>query len=196
MRTTGNSGEVTSFIDTVLLFPFHARVVRISLALLCLSLASCASPPPKPYQVQKPGSLPIALDHQFEFRKTKEYFLDPLPPRVTAQTDLSVSFERNYRTYGAITALDQHQLFGTYFDFFWVARRNADVRIRLEYRQEKLHAFVQAREASYPHARGHHRTEFAIIGDDYFDDGRVIAWRALLIVNGKVVAINRSYLWE
>ncbi len=28
------------------------------------------------------------------------------------------------------------------------------------------------------------------------EDGRVIAWRALLIENGKIVAENRSYLWE
>ena len=60
--------------------------------------------------------------------------------------------------------------------------------MRLEYRQEKLHAFVQAREVHYPQARGHHETEFAIIGDDFFDDGRVIAWRASLIVDGRIVA--------
>ncbi len=72
----------------------------------------------------------------------------------------------------------------------------ADVRVRLEYRQEKLHAFVQAREVSYPHARGHYKTEFAIIGDDFFDDGRVIAWRAALIVDGRIVATRQSYLWE
>ena len=98
--------------------------------------------------------------------------------------------------YGAITALDQHQRFGNYFDFFWRARRAADVRVRLEYRQEKLHAFVQAREVHYPRARGHHKTEFAIIGDDFFDDGRVIAWRASLIVDGRIAAVTRSYLWE
>jgi hypothetical protein len=55
---------------------------------------------------------------------------------------------------------------------------------------------VQAREVDYPSARGHYQTEFAIIGDDFFDDGRVIAWRALLIVDGRIVAMRRSYLWE
>ena len=117
-------------------------------------------------------------------------------PRLTGQVDPSVVFERNYRMFGAITALDQHQRFGTYFDFFWRARRKADVRVRLEYRQEKLHAFVQAREVRYPEAHGHYKTEFAIVGDDFFDDGRVIAWRASLIVNGRIVAVTRSYLWE
>jgi len=72
----------------------------------------------------------------------------------------------------------------------------ANVTVRLEYRQEKLRSFVQAREISYANATGNYKTEFAIIGDDYFQDGRVIAWRCLLIENGHIVAENRSYLWE
>jgi hypothetical protein len=183
-------------IDTGALFPFDARVVRILLACSCLALASCAAPIPKPYQVENPKPPPVALDPDFEIRKTQEYFLDPAAKPLTGQTDASVVFERGYRLFGAITALDQRQRFGTYFDFFWRARRTADVRVRLEYRQEKLHAFVQAREVHYLGVRGTHRTEFAIIGDDFFDDGRVIAWRASLIVNGRTVATKRSYLWE
>ena len=171
-------------------------MVRILLALFCLALASCAGTIPKPYQVENPKPLPVALDREFELLKTQQYFLDPVAKPLTGQTDASVAFERGYRMYGAVTALDQHQRFGNYFDFFWRARRDADVRVRLEYRQEKLHAFVQAREVHYPHARGHHRTEFAIIGDDFADDGRVLAWRASLIVDGRIVATTRSYLWE
>ena len=170
--------------------------MRILPAVFCLALAGCAATPPQPYQVEKPQSLPVVLDKDFEIRKTKEYFLDPMPQQITTQTDASVSFERTYRMFGAITALDARARFGTYFDFFWRARRDADVKVRLEYRQEKLHAFVQVREARYPHARGHHKTEFAIIGDDYANDGRVTAWRASLIVNGRIVALTRSYLWE
>jgi hypothetical protein len=169
--------------------------VRIPLAVFCFILASCATSP-KPYQVEKPQPLRIALEKDFEFRKIKQYFLDPAARPLSGQIDPSVSFERSYRMYGAITALDQRQRFGNYFDFFWVARRAAHVRVRLEYRQEKLHAFVQAREVDYPDGEGHHQTEFAIIGDDFFDDGRVIAWRALLIVDGRIVAMRRSYLWE
>ena len=81
-------------------------------------------------------------------------------------------------------------------DFFWRVKRPANVTIRLEYRQEKLRSFTQAREISYPNAKGNHKTEFTIIGDDYLQDGRVTAWRCLLIENGKIVAENRSYLWE
>jgi len=68
--------------------------------------------------------------------------------------------------------------------------------VRLEYRQEKLHEFVQAQEVSYANVHGNHKTEFKVIGDDYFDDGRVTAWRCVLIENGRIVAENRSYLWK
>ncbi len=110
--------------------------------------------------------------------------------------DAPIVFERQYRLYGAVTGLDQRQRFGNYFDFFWRAKRPSDVTVRLEYRQEKLHEHVQAQEITYRNVRGTHKTEFKVIGDDYFDDGRVIAWRCLLIANGRIVAENRSFLWE
>ncbi len=170
--------------------------MKFLLAAFCLLFAACAGTPPKAYQVEKPKPLPIALDRDFAFRKTKLYYLEDHPKPIVGLVDASIGFERSYRLYGAITALDQHQRFGNYFDFFWLARRQDDVTVRLEYRQEKLHAFVQAREVRYPQAKGHHKTEFAVIGDDYSDDGRVFAWRASLIVNGRIAAVARSYLWE
>jgi len=164
----------------------------------------------EPRVLARVNPLPVALDSDFEFRKTKLYFLSETglqqfgprnssmvpSSRGTADTDASVSFERQYRLHGAVTQLDQRQRFGNYFDFFWRARRNADVTVRLEYQQEKLHAHVQAQEFSYPNARGSHKTAFKVVGDDYLEDGRVIAWRCLLIENGRIVAEERSYLWE
>ena len=95
-----------------------------------------------------------------------------------------------------MTKLDQHQRFGDYLDFFWRTRRPADLTVHLGYRQEKLHAHVQAQEISYSNVRGSRKTEFKVIGDDYFDNGRIIAWRCLLIENGRAVAENRSFLWR
>jgi hypothetical protein len=154
----------------------------------------------------KVDPLPVALSDDFQFRKTKLFYLSEAPTKTrksalsSAQNlgiaEASMNFERTYRMYGAITGADQHQRFGNYFDFFWRAKRPANVTVRLEYRQEKLRSFVQAREMTYANAKGNHKTEFAVIGDDYFNDGRVISWRCLLIENGRIVAENRSYLWE
>ena len=185
--------------------------------ILFWSVSIRAAEEPKVLAKVKP--LPVALDRDFEFRKTKLYFLNDKPltqkglrtaagskpgklgsttPSSKSATiqDASITFERQYRLFGAVTGLDQHQRFGDYFDFFWRAKRAADLTVRLEYRQEKLHSFVQAQEISYPNARGNHKTEFKVVGDDYFDDGRVMAWRCLLIENGRIVAENRSYMWE
>ena len=162
--------------------------------------------------------LPTALSDDFQFRKTKLYLLTetvaiggqtslgtgkggklsstaPSSKSTTVQ-DASIRFERPYRLFGAVTKLDQRERMGNYFDFFWKARRPADLTMRLEYRQEKLHAHVQGQEISYSNARGSHKTEFRVVGDDYFDDGRVTAWRCLLIENGRIVAETHSYMWE
>jgi hypothetical protein len=173
----------------------------------------------EPRIVEKISPLPMALSNDFEFRKTKLFFLSDKPPKpgegarktssslggksnnspsqkTATMQDAPITFERQYRLFGAVTALDQHQRFGNYLDFYWRAKRPSDVTVRLEYRQEKLHEHVQAQEISYRNVRGTHKTEFKVIGDDYFDDGRVIAWRCLLIENGRVVAENRSFMWQ
>ena len=189
-----------------------------SLAIAILAISGFAgAAQEEPRLLAKVTSLPVALNKDFDFRKTKLYFLsdqvqrgqgkrasaalkgsgvnDPNSKSATSQ-DVSITFEREYRLFGAVTNLDRRQLYGNYFDFFWRAKRPADVTVRLEYRQEKLHAQVQAQEISYANVRGTHKTEFKVIGDDYLDDGKVIAWRCLLIENGTVVAENRSFLWE
>jgi hypothetical protein len=187
------------------------------LILLTLGVSSQAAPE-EPRIVEKVTPLPVALDKDFEFRKTKLFFLSEKAPKagekarqttstfgskstspsqkVATLQDAPITFERQYRMFGAVTLLDQRQRLGNYFDFFWRAKRPSDVTVRLEYRQEKLHEHVQAQEISYRNVHGTHKTEFKVIGDDYLDDGQVIAWRCLLISNGRIVAENRSFMWE
>ncbi len=81
-------------------------------------------------------------------------------------------------------------------DFFWRAKRPATITVRLEYRPETLHGATQAREVTYPNAKGSHKTDFAIIGDDFLTDGRILSWRCLLIEKGRIVAETKSYLWR
>jgi len=162
------------------------------------------------------GKYPVALNSDFEFRKFKIYTLgqDPyitglktptpgdtskkggLSRSKTVDQEASLMFERSYRLQGAVTALDQRQRFGQYFDFFWRAKRPADVTVRFEYKLEKLKAFVQAKEQTYQNVNGTNQTEFRVVGDEYFDDGGVLAWRCLLIEHGRIVAEKRSFLWD
>ena len=192
--------------------------VALSVLALFAFIASGKPAPVEPRIVARVTPLPVALDKDFEFRKTKLFIISNKPSR-TGQSgrqstssiskksnspgqktatlqDVPITFERQYRMFGAVTSLDAHQRFGNYFVFFWRAKRPSDVTVRLEYRQEQLHEHVQAQEISYQNVHGTHKTEFKVIGDDYFDDGEVIAWRCLLISNGRIVAENRSFMWQ
>ncbi|MFZ1218342.1 MAG: hypothetical protein WAO00_03575 [Chthoniobacterales bacterium] len=177
------------------------------------NLVAANASKPTPKILPRVNPLPTALNDDFQFRKTKLFLLSENPPKAKKSfsqalasgnpnnptagiAEASLGFERTYRLYGAITTADRNQRYGNYFDFFWRVKRPAHVTVRLEYRQEKLRSFVQAREISYDYVKGTQKTEFAVIGDDYLNDGRVIAWRCLLIENGRIVAENRSYLWE
>ena len=146
------------------------------------------------------------MDPDFQFRKTKLYLLGYTVvgnrsnrlsnPGGGSVRDPSVDFERSYRLYGAVTELDKRRRYGDYLDFFWRAKRPATITVRLEYRPEALHGATQAREVTYPNAKGSHKTAFAIIGDDFHADGRILSWRCLLIEKGRIVAETKSYLWR
>jgi hypothetical protein len=194
------------------LFPFHYAVKGTATLILAVVTAASLSAAPQARVLAKVDPLPVALSDDFQFRKTKLFELTVNPPKARKSfsqalssnpdnpnagiAEASLGFERTYRLHGAITNADKSQRYGNYFDFFWRVKRPANVTVRLEYRQEKLRSFVQAREISYSNAKGNYKTEFTIIGDDYLQDGRVTAWRCLLIEDGKIVAENRSYLWE
>ena len=176
------------------------KLVALPLGLL-LFWSGFAGAAEEPKVLAKVNPLPVALDRDFEFRKTKLYFLNDKPltqkglrgtatsskpgklgsttPSSKSATiqEASITFERQYRLFGAVTGLDQHQRFGDYFDFFWRAKRPADLTVRLEYRQEKLHSFVQAqRHPSHRAHEGgiHHRAifqvdhKFAVAAIDHF----------------------------
>ena len=176
-----------------------------ALVLLSASALQARQAPPANEFRQLTTATPLrtALDPAFEFRKTKLFFLgDATGVRrgagftQGAAKSPTIGAEAAYRLHGAVSMLETQRRYGHYMDFFWRVKRPANVTVRLEYRQEKLRSFTQAREVSYRNAKGSYKTAFAIIGDDYYSDGRVLAWRCLLIENGRIVAEDRSFLWR
>lgn len=179
----------------------RSALLPLALASLLVPLPAHASPQPPVKLLSRANVLPLAIDPAFEFRKTKTFFLES--PLVTGQKNgaadngESIAFERRHLLYGAVTPSDVRDRYGNYYTFFWRARRPANLTVRLEYRQQKLGGYVQAREVEYPGAKGSHVTRFQITGDDYVEQGRVSAWRVLLIENHQtIVALGQSYLWR
>ncbi len=107
-----------------------------------------------------------------------------------------LSFERQHVNFGAVTVIDRLQRYGYYYTFFWRSSRKADLTVRFEYRQLNLGSYVQAKELFYPAAKGTIESQFKVIGDDYLEEGKVTAWRALLIENGRIVGVTQSFLWN
>lgn len=171
----------------------------------------------EPRHLTEVHPLPRALDPAFEFRKFKIFDLTPQARRSSFKNgdddqgdstrrrnlkskavtqEASINFERAYRLFGAVTAYDQRQRQGEYFDFYWRAKRRSNITVRFEYKQENLRAFTQAQELNYHDVRGTLHSAFRVTGDEYLDDGKVLAWRCLLVENGRIVAEKRSFLWE
>jgi hypothetical protein len=146
------------------------------------------------HTIDKANVLPLALDDSFQFRKTMIEFNDPQLNKPSF--DPMINFERSRINFGALNSYERRARYGSYFVFYWRSKRPTDLTLRFEYRQQNLGAFVQAKEINYKAAKGTIRSEFDVIGDQYIEDGRVNGWRAILIENGKIVALNQSFLWN
>jgi hypothetical protein len=165
-----------------------------SLALAAVPLSHAAEPARR---LDKAKAYPLALDDSVQFRKTKTFLYDPREPRLNPPSSSEmINMERLRITYGAVTQLDRRERYGHYYDFFWRTKRPLDVTVRFEYRQQNLGSFVQAKEIDYKGVKGDVKTSFQVLGDDYEEEGKITAWRAVVIENGKIVALNQSFLWN
>ncbi|MEI6352025.1 MAG: hypothetical protein WCP06_13075 [Verrucomicrobiota bacterium] len=164
------------------------------LALCLATMASALAAQPVPRLLQKADVLPLALDDSFAFRKHTVYLNDAKKTKSIKQP--MMAFEPQHYNYGTTYKEERAERNGHYFKFWWRAQRTANLTVRLEYRQQNLGAYVQAQEIDVPAAKGTIETKFQVTGDDFNDDGQVLAWRALLIENGKIVALTQSFLWH
>ena len=150
---------------------------------------------PPAVKLEKANVLPLQINTDFAFRKETQFLNDPSTFRRSHSE--VVNFQRSCYMWPATTSLDKNELRGNYFNFYWWNHgAPQDVTIRFEYRQAGLGNLVLAREITYPKMYGSICSIFKIIGDDYLENGRVTCWRALLIVNQRIVAVTQSFLWQ
>jgi hypothetical protein len=168
--------------------------IPLTFVLLSLAFASCSTPPEPATKLEKAAVLPLQINDRFQFRKVQlAYFTED--PAVKTQSE-PVTFERARLEWGAVDKSQLRERFGNYFTFFWRASEQADVTVRLEFRQAGLGNYVMAAERYYPQAKGSFKSEFNTAGDEYLENGRVTSWRVLLIVDGKIVAFRQSFMWR
>jgi hypothetical protein len=139
--------------------------------------------------------LPLALDDDFQVGKVFSVLIDPAVTGVLNSTWLQMETARRY--FGAINSFEQRLRDGHAYTIHWRVRyeTKGEMTVRFEYRQQKLGSHVQTKDVVYSKASGFMRTEFAVQGDEYHQDGSVTAWRVLLIEAGRVVGLQQSFLW-
>ncbi len=168
--------------------------LRILITLFALAIAGCSTTEPQPVRLDNANVLPLAIDPDFQIRKIKRYFFEPETFEVT--TSEPANFERRYFSWGAVDRIEIDQRRGNYMDIFWRTKNEADVTVRLEYRQVGLGNTVSAQELYFPATRGSRKSTFRVVGDEYLEFGRISSWRVLLIVEGRIVALRQSFLWR
>ena len=172
-------------------------MIRLFAALLtAAALSSCTIPsePLRQIPIAHANVIPLALSDDFAIRKVTKYLNDPKFEKPTDSAMLT--FERQRVNYGAVTGVDYIERRGYYFNVWWSAKRQADITVRLEYRQENLGSHVQAKEMRHTAAKGSLESRFTVIGDEYQESGKITAWRLLLIENGRAVGLHQSFLWN
>ena len=170
------------------------RPFAVLLAVSALSACTATKEPLRQIPIAHANVVPLTLSDDFHFRKVTKFLNDPRYLKPT--DDQMLVFERQRVNHGAVTAVDFVERRGYYFNVWWNAKRQADITVRLEYRQENLGAHVQAKEVHYPAAKGSAETKFTIIGDEYQENGKITAWRLLLIESGRAVGLHQSFLWN
>jgi len=170
------------------------RLIALFSLAVCMTACNSTKEPLRQIPTGNANVLPLALNDNFSFRKISLFYHDPKVQEATINP--VIQFERQRMNYGAVNAVDRAERYGNYFNIWWRAKQPSNLIVRLEYRQQHTGSKVQAKEVAYEDAKGTIETKFTVIGDEYLEEGKVIAWRALLIENGVVVGLRQSFLWN
>ncbi|WP_244228606.1 hypothetical protein [Methylacidiphilum sp. Yel] len=108
----------------------------------------------------------------------------------------SLIYERAYWNWGAIVPSDFRARAGQIYIFAWKKSGKPEaLTARFEYRQLKTKEEVWSQSIYYPHAHGAIDSIFKVIGDAYFTNGTVFAWRFSILKNNVIIAQSKSFIW-
>lgn len=148
-----------------------------SLFICALLLGGCAS---------APGTLSVK---QFHLRSEI----------ILPADDPMMRMEKLRRLHGAVSIAERRERLGQYYTLTWSDPKGSgrgDVEVRFDYQQGASASLVKQMHKDFPTSAGAGSAEFAVLGDDYFTQGKVLAWKASLLRDKKVLATQQSYLWQ
>lgn len=149
---------------------------RFSL-LAALLLASCAGP----------EKTLVVRQFQLRDQEVKDY------------DEPSVRMEKLRHLHGAVSMAERREKLGQYYTMLWSdpgAAGQGEVEVIFEYQQGRTASLVKRMVKKFPASDAQGKAEFAVIGQNYFKDGRVITWKATLKRGRRVLDTKQSYLWQ
>lgn len=152
-------------------------VKRILILLAALSLGACA------------GRQETLVVKQFQLRDQKRDLKD----------EPMVRMEKERRLHGAVSMAERGQRLGQYYTLVWqdsAGVGQGPVEVVFEYQQGATASLVKRMTQEFPASSADGIAEFAVIGDNYFKGGRVLAWQATVLRDGRELASKRSFLWK
>lgn len=154
------------------------RIVNSRYILIAVSLLTACAGPREALVVK-----------QFQLR---DQVIDP-------NSDPMVRMDKERRLHGAVSMAERRDRLGQYYTLLWsdpagVGQGKAEVVF--QYQQGATASLVKRMVKSFPASDVEGTAEFAVIGENYFKNGRVLAWKATLHRGNKIIATRQSYLWQ
>jgi len=107
--------------------------------------------------------------------------------------------EKERHLLGAVTMAQRRQRLGQYYTILWnnpAGVGQGKVQVVFQYQQGGSASLVKRMTKDFPSSNAKGTAEFAVIGDNYFKNGKVLAWKATVLRGSRELASRRSYLWQ
>ncbi|MCW1886947.1 hypothetical protein OKA04_19565 [Luteolibacter flavescens] len=116
----------------------------------------------------------------------------------TAESDdPMIRGDRMRRFHGAVSVGEKGERMGYTYTILWNEASSPDAgEIVFEYQQGSTGSRVKKMVHRISDGETSGRAEFAILGKDYREGGRVLAWRCTMYRGGREIASRHSYLWQ
>ncbi len=152
--------------------------VKICYNLFAIFLLGACSGPQAPLVVK-----------QFVLRDEKE----------NAQDEPMIRMEKERRLRGAVSMAERKERLGQYYTFVWsdaAGVGDGPVEVVFQYQQGATGSLVKRMVKNFPAQDASGTSDFAVIGKNYFEGGKVLAWKATVTRGKKQLATRQSYLWQ
>lgn len=118
--------------------------------------------------------------------------------RATGE-DPMVRMEKERRLRGAVSMAERKERLGQYYTLIWKdlsGVNQGEVTVVFQYQQGASASLVKRMVKTFPASDTRGIADFAVIGENYFKNGRVLAWKATVQRGKQVLATRQSYLWQ